>query len=259
MARPELAVQSIIFGGRNSTDLNGMIEDIAAAGFGAIEAGNLYASHGKEQVDTALSQHGVRISGAHFGYNTFADDDLLRSALSYANDAGVKYMMCSGVADGNSVAGYMASAKRFNEVGRLLADCGVKFNYHNHDWEFKDLGGSTGMDVLLQETDPELVFLNIDVFWLWYAGQDPAEFIRRNANRAGYFHFKDGKRVVDAVGKSVPQFLELGGGDVDLKSAYAAVEDTAAMWVVTEQDRTVLTPRESLSISRHFLKSSLGL
>ncbi len=259
MAKPDLAVQSIIFGDRINSDFNGVLEDISAAGYTAIEAGNLYAAHGKATVNDALAHNGVRIAGAHFGYNTYADDSLLKSALTFATDAGVQYMICSGVADGSSVAGYKASAKRFNEVGKLLAEQGVRFNYHNHDWEFKDLGGSTGMDVLLQETDPDLVFLNIDVFWLWYAGQDPAEFIRRNANRSGYFHFKDGKRVVNEEGKRVPQFLELGSGDVDLKGAYAAVAETAAQWVVTEQDRTMLTPRESLSISRQYLRRALDL
>lgn len=259
MAKPDLAVQSIIFGERNSTDFDGVLEDVAAAGYPAIEAGNLYASHGKENVINALARHGLRVAGAHFGYNTYGDDALLHEALAYAKEAGIKYMMCSGVGDGSSVEGYKASARRFNEVGRLLADNGVKFNYHNHDWEFKDLGGSTGMDVLLQETDPAFVMLNIDVFWLWYARQDVTQFIRANASRAGYFHFKDGKRLVDADGKSVPQFLELGSGDVDLKGAYSAVVETAGQWVVTEQDRTQLTARESLTISRSFLKSALGL
>jgi sugar phosphate isomerase/epimerase len=148
----------------------------------------------------------------------------------------------------------------FNEVGKRLADQGLTFNYHNHAWEFDDLGGgATGMQVLAQETDPALVKFNLDVFWLYYGGQDPVAFIRQHADRAGYFHFKDGRRVIDAAGKTHPEFLELGTGDVDLKAAYGAAVEAGAQWIVAEQDRSALPASESAAISYRYLHDTLGL
>src|SRR5262249_26252776 len=136
------------------------------------------------------------------------------------------------------------------EVGKRCADAGLTFHYHNHAWEFSDLGGVNGMEILAQETDPVLVKFNLDVFWLYYGQQDPVAFIQRHANRAGYFHFKDGRRVTDAEGKTQPEFLELGRGDVDLRAAYRAAVAAGAEWIVAEQDRTTLPHLESATISR---------
>lgn len=134
------------------------------------------------------------------------------------------------------------SAKVFNAVGKRCADAGLTFHYHNHAWEFEDLGGVNGMQILAEETDPALLKFNIDVFWLYYGEQDVVGFIQQHANRAGYFHFKDGNRTTDAEGKVRSEFLELGNGSVDLKAAYAAAIAAGATWIVSEQDNTKLTP-----------------
>jgi len=258
MSSPTASVQLIVFGSRGS-DLPGVLADVAKSGFPAIEAGNLFAMHGEAATRHELETHGVRVSGAHFGYGDFADADRLSGHIAYCQSLGLRHLMCSGVADG-TVDGYRRSAKLFNDVGRRTADLGIAFRYHNHDWEFKPLeGGVTGMQVLLEETDPAVVKLNIDVFWLYYAGQNPVRFITDHIDRAGYYHFKDGRRVTGEDGKTRPEFLELGRGDVDLKAAIAAALAGGAEWIVAEQDSTKLTPLESLTISRAYMRDHLGV
>lgn len=257
MAQPTASVQLIVFGKRNQDDIAGVLKDVATAGFPAIEAGNMFASYGEETTRRLLSENNLRLSGAHFGYGDYADAEKLKSHIEYAKAIGLKNLMCSGVADSKTADGYRQSSKVFNEVGKRLADEGLAFNYHNHDWEFNDLGGVTGMDILAQETDPALVRFNLDVFWLFYAGQDPAAFIAKHADRAGYFHFKDGR--AKKPDGSRPEFLELGRGDVDLKAAYDAALKAGATWIVAEQDSTALTPLESVTISRNYLKDVLGV
>ncbi len=259
MADAVASIQLIVFGERNSSDLPGVLKEIAAAGFPAIEAGNLYASHGADAVNKLLSENNLQISGAHFGYGDYADLEKLTANIAYGKTAGVTNFMCSGVADGKTLEGYRESAKVFNEAGKRLSDAGIQFNYHNHDWEFKDLEGGRGMDVLASETDPAFVKFNIDVFWLYYAGVNPAKYILAHADRMGYFHFKDGIRRVNLAGENRPDFKELGRGEVDLQAAYAAAKQTGARWIVSEQDRTELTPMESAAISRSYLKSTLGI
>ena len=91
------------------------------------------------------------------------------------------------------------------------------------------------------------------------SGVDPAEFIRANANRAGYFHFKDGEKRIDAAGKSYPHFTELGRGEVDLKAAMAAALEVGASWITSEQDQTEIEPAESAALSRRYMRDTLGV
>ncbi len=259
MSHPTASTQLIVFGGRNQTDLAGVLSEVASAGFPAIEAGNLFVTHGEATTRELLARNNLSVSGAHFGYGDFADADKLTANLAYCKAVGTKFLMCSGVADSKTVDGYRTSAALFNEIGKRAKDSGVSFNYHNHAWEFDDLGGINGMEILTAETDPDLVKFNIDVYWVWYGNADPADFIAEHADRAGYYHFKDGKRRVDENGNTRPHFLELGKGDVDLKAAYAAALAADAKWITYEQDSTALTPLESATISRTYIREALGI
>ncbi len=254
MAVPTTSVQLIVFGERGQTDFEGVLRDVAAAGFPAIEAGNLFASHGEETARRLLTEYNIQISGAHFGYGDYADPAKLASHIAYAKSLGVHNLMCSGVSDSKTVEGYKKSAQLFNAIGKQLADEGLTFNYHNHAWEFDDLGGVNGMQILDSETDPALVKYNLDVFWIHYGNHDPVAFIEAHKDRTGYFHFKDGTKQVNTEGKTVPHFTELGRGSVDLKAAYEAALAANAEWIVAEQDRTELTPAESVTISRQYLR-----
>jgi sugar phosphate isomerase/epimerase len=255
VAHPTASVQLIVFGQRNQTDLAGVLQEVAKAGFPAIEAGNLFATHGEETTRRLLAENNLQISGAHFGYGDYADPDKLAANMAYCKALGIRHMICSGVADMKTIEGYRTSCKLFNEVGTRLRDEGLVFNYHNHAWEFENLGGIHGMQILAQETDPELVKFNIDVFWVSIGGENPAEFIRRHAARAGYFHFKDGQKKPDGS----LEFLELGRGVVDLKASMEAARLVGAEWIVAEQDRTALPHQESITISRRYMREELGV
>lgn len=259
MTQPTASVQLIVFGQRNQDDIAGVLKDVATAGFPAIEAGNMFASYGEETTRRLLEENNLQVSGAHFGYGDYADPARLSNHIAYAKALGLKNLMCSGVASGTA-DGYRESARVFNETGKRLADEGLVFNYHNHDWEFKELGdGVRGMDILNAETDPALVKFNIDVFWVYYAGYDPVAFIESHSDRTGYFHFKDGRKSTNAEGKTYPDFTELGRGDVDLKAAYAAATKSGAVWIVSEQDRSHLPALEAVTISRNYLRDTLGV
>lgn len=259
MTTPAASVQLIVFGKQSQTDFGSVLRDVSAAGYAAIEAGNLFESHGEASARALLTEHRLTVSGAHFGYGEYRDFERVKAHMQYAKAMGIKHLMCSGVEDSKSVEGYKSSAKRFNEIGKAMANEGLHFNYHNHAWEFDDLGGVNGMEILSGETDPTLVKFNIDVFWVWYGGKDPVQFIRQHSDRAGYYHFKDGKRSTDENGKTRPVFLELGRGDVELKAAMAAARETDAEFIVCEQDNTELTPLEAVTISRKYMREALGV
>jgi sugar phosphate isomerase/epimerase len=255
MSEPKASIQLIVFGERNKTDIAGVLKDVASAGFPAVEAGNMVAAYGEAETRRLLADNGLQVSGAHFGYGEYADREKLEANIAYCKAMGIKHMMCSGVADRNSVEGYKTSCKLFNEIGGMLKNEGLVFNYHNHAWEFEDIGGTTGMEIISAETDPELVKFNIDVFWVAFGGKNPLDFIQEHANRAGYYHFKDGERTRD--GK--PIFLELGHGMVNLIGCIQAAKRAGAEWIVAEQDRTELPHLESVTISRRYMRDELGV
>ena len=255
MAQPRSAVQLIVFGERNRSDFPGVLSDVRAAGFDAIEAGNLFAAHGEDAARRLLDEHGVTVCGAHFGYGDYADRGKLAANVAYCKALGIGNMMCSGLSNTKTVAGYIESSELFNAVGAQLKDECIAFNYHNHAWEFEEIGGTNGMTILSAETDPDLVRFNIDVFWVTVGGASPVQFIEAHACRAGYFHFKDGRKRPDGG----VDFLELGTGDVDLIGSIAAARRVGATWIVAEQDTTALGHADSVRISRDYMRTALGV
>lgn len=246
MSSAHVGTQLIIYGDLAGRDLAAILHEVAGAGYDGVETANLHAQRTPEQVHAAFETSGLALAGVHAGFGDVADAQALETYIQYLRAHGGRYLMCSGVSDPGSVDGYASSARVLNTVGKRCAGEGLVLCYHNHDFEFRDLDGQKGIHVLGEMTDPALVKFCIDVYWVHVGGEDPAAFIRRYANRGGYFHFKDG---------DIGSFTELGTGRVDLVGALAAARQIGTDWIVAEQDRTDKTPLESIAISRRYLQS----
>lgn len=253
----KLGIQNIIFGKRNSEDFAGVLRDVKEAGYDGAEIGNMEGSRSVEEVVQLFSTAGLSVAGYHTGYNTFIDLNSLPRIADHLTGVGGKYLMCSGTA-GRDRDGFLRSAEMFDRAGRILTAHGVNLCYHNHNWEFFDLGnGETGMDILTANTEMDAVKLCIDVYWVACAGGDPAAFIRTHQNRAVYFHFKDG--TFDTASQQPLSFTELGRGQVDLKAAMEVAREVNPEWIVTEQDNTEGDPKESARISAEYARKELGI
>lgn len=116
----------------------------------------------------------------------------------------------------------------------LWKKANMTFNYHNHDFEFKKLPDSdkTTMDVLLNETNPDLFHFIPDVAWIDFAGESPVECLRKMKGRVKVLHFKD--YIIDSEGKR--KFVPLGEGVVDLKACYEAAKELHIPYIMYEQD-----------------------
>ena len=247
----KLGLQLIVYGGRPSGDLAGVLAEVKEVGYDGIEMGG---AADPDAATAILANSGLALTGVHSGYGDFADEAKVADNIAFLKQAGGRFLICSGVADTNSIAGYEASADTFNKVGQMSIDAGLTFCYHNHAWEFQPLeGGKQGIYTLLERTCPNLVKLNIDVFWVHIGGENPAEFIAKNAERAGYYHFKDGCKTPDGQ-----TFIELGQGDVDLVGAKDEALKHPLDWIVCEQDSSKLEPKVSIKQSFDYLKQ-IGL
>lgn len=253
-----LSIQLIVFGKQAGDDLPGVLADVRAAGYDGAEVGNPTDTTPAAELRALFDGNGLSCSGYHTGYAAFTDHELLRRTAEHMNETGAKYLMCSGVEKNDDPEAYKRSADVFNAAGALLQREGIAFCYHNHHWEFFDLGGGVrGMDLLLSHTDAAVVDACFDVFWLACAGEDPAAFLKRHGNRCRYFHLKDG--TFDPVAQKPETFTELGNGSVPLQSAWEIIQGLDPVWATTEQDRTTRAPAESAAISARYARQILGI
>lgn len=210
---------------------------VQVSGIGPIEAKAL-----KELAD----EHGLTICATHISY-----DDLLHhmdAVIEKHHAWGCKYVGLGSLPPEyrNDAAGYQAFAKQASEFGRQLKEAGLKFIYHNHDFEFAKYDGKTGMEILFEESDPETVDFELDVYWVQAGGADPIEWIRKAAGRMKVVHLKD---MVVTQHRN-PRFAEVGEGNMNFKGIIAACEDIGVEWGAVEQDDCYeRNPFESLKIS----------
>jgi sugar phosphate isomerase/epimerase len=185
---------------------------------------------------------------AHFAYNDFG------TRLDYAKELGVECVVCSSVPGtvGNSADGFKQAADQYNLWGDQARKMGLKFGFHNHNTEFKDYGGVTGVDILLQNTDPALVQWQMDCYWVAQAGFDPVEMLKKHGKRMQSLHLKDRKPNFPAstdTGPSSAHFTEVGTGTLDWTTILHLAGEARIPNMYVEQDQTDIPPLESLQIS----------
>jgi sugar phosphate isomerase/epimerase len=132
-------------------------------------------------------------------------------------------------------------AKLANQLGEGAKKRGLEFAYHNHNVEFRKLeGGATGYDILLKETDPKLVKLEVDAGWMAAGGADTAALIAANADRVRLLHFKDFSTITPPVnelgGAAGGHIVDLGTGVAPLKQAYEAARKAGAEYFIVDHD-----------------------
>lgn len=137
--------------------------------------------------------------------------------------------------------GFKAMAEHMNRVGQQVHDAGLQYAYHNHNFEFEKMpDGSYGYDLLLKETDPELVKFEIDCGWMVVAGANPVDYFRKDPGRFRMLHIKDFKRPPQPTavlgGPNRPEGTELGEGFVDYGPIFAAARTAGIVHVFAEEE-----------------------
>lgn len=138
--------------------------------------------------------------------------------------------------------------KDFTSVAEKLAQNGLTFAYHNHAFEFEKIDGKYVFDIIT-EASTNFKFI-LDVYWLAFAGINPAKFIKKYADAIACVHFKDLKIVNNG-----PKYAEIGNGNLEWDEIVAACEEVGVEYALVEQDECDGDPFDSLKISYDFLKS----
>ncbi|MFH1024577.1 MAG: TIM barrel protein [Planctomycetota bacterium] len=147
-----------------------------------------------------------------------------------------------------TAAGYLEFARQFDKIGERLTAAGMTFLYHNHDQEFMRLEGKLPMDIIMENSNPRHIAMEIDTHWVQRGGGDPAAWIAKCGRRgpAPVIHLKD-YAVNPADG--APAFAEVGAGNLNWPAILAAAKAAGVEWYIVEQDTCPGDPFDSLKIS----------
>ena len=151
----------------------------------------------------------------------------------------------------NSADNYKKIAEGLNKAGGLAKDGGLKLAYHNHDFEFATVDGQTGFDILTQNTDKNLVFFELDLYWAVKAGHDPVHLFQQHPGRICMWHVKD----MDSTPKKF--FTEVGSGVIDFKPIFAKTKLSGMKYFFVEQDVCPGSPFDSIAKSIAFLQKNI--
>jgi sugar phosphate isomerase/epimerase len=254
MSKLRIGAQLIIWGQRINFDLLGVLDEVSSIGYEGIECGTDALSKIPD-VQKVLSSRGLELVGFHTGIG-FVDTKEIEKAIAALEDLGGKYLTFSGAGGReNSDENYLENSRRLQEFGKLAKERGITICYHNHWQEIVD--DERGTRLIIENTDPEYVSLCVDTYWVKHGGGDPLEFLEKHGDRVAYIHLKDG--TAEGMKKSPPEFVELGRGIIDFPAIIEKAKSLGVEWGVVEQDRTSLTPKESMAISMKYLREKLGL
>jgi sugar phosphate isomerase/epimerase len=238
---------------------------LSKLGLDGIEGAASYAEKlgiTEEELKQKLDGLGLAVpcqGGIKFGKS----DDEVRAAIATAKTMGAPFVVdyFAPFKDKDEILKY---AEYYEHAGKICADAGVGLLYHNHNQEMVKFDGKRGIEILLENTDPKLVNVELDVGWVAFGGGDPVELIETYPDRFPVLHMKDFESLMpDAddpnAARKEAVFTEVGDGVVDIPGVVAAAKKAGVRWLTIEQDRlNKLGPKESLERSFGNLKAMEG-
>jgi sugar phosphate isomerase/epimerase len=252
-------------------DLKGTLARVKAMGYDGVELAGLYG-HSPAEVKKLLTEAGLQAISAHVPYALMMEDP--EGVLG-----GYKEIGCQYVAIPHMTAEYQldgAKGKEALENMRMLAETAKKLGlvmlYHNHDFEFKKVGGKYALDVIYESIPADLLQTEIDTCWVSTVGINAPAYLRQYTGRAPVVHLKDfvmaddalsgdydwvGIPTIEKIKSGKFEFRPVGHGQQDMPAILKAAGDVGAKWVVVEQDQPSMgkTPVECAEMSLAYLKS----
>jgi sugar phosphate isomerase/epimerase len=166
---------------------------------------------------------------------------------------GMKYLICPYLGPQKKIDDFKEAAETFNKKGELCKKHGLRFAYHNHDYSFAPLDGQLPQDVMMQNTDKDLVDFEMDIYWVVTAGQDPIKWINKYPGRFKLCHIKDRKKDVPLSNREAS--VDLGKGQIDFKKILKAGQKKGMSYFIVEQEKYEgTTPLEAAKADAAYLK-----
>lgn len=177
-----------------------------------------------------LDSLGLTMLASHCGETNNLSSFKLKCAQ--ASEIGVEYLICPWAGKDLSVEGFKSLAETFNKCGQIAKDHGIKFAYHNHAYSFKKIDGVFLQDILMDNTNRDLVDFEMDIYWVVAAGQDPIEWFDKHPGRFTYCHVKDYMSLAENKYES----CTLGTGSIDFAKILAYGNQKGLENFIVEQE-----------------------
>jgi len=233
-------------------DVKGTIKQLTDWGYTKFETygynnGQLFGMPSKEFNDYVKSL-GARVVSGHYGIDVVRGD--WAKAVADAKDAGQEYMVLPWIDDASRTPdGYKKIIEDVNKAAEVTSQAGIRMGYHNHDFEFKKVGDKTGFELLLDGLDPKLVSMELDLYWVVRAGQDPEQIFAKYPGRFEQWHVKD-------MDKAAPEKnADIGSGSIDFKKLFTHAEEAGMKHWYVEQETYPVDPMTSAKNSIDYLKT----
>jgi len=242
----KIGVQLYTVRAEMAKDFDGSLQKIAAIGYKQVEFAGYY-NRTPQQVKEVLGRCGLEAPSVHVPLTDLQAK--LDQSVESAKIVGHKLMVCPYLnpQDRKTLDDYKHHAETFNKAAEACKKAGIEFAYHNHDFEFVAIDGQMPYDLLLANTDKNLVKMELDLYWIKKGNQDALAYMSKYPNRFVAFHVKD----MDNTPKGF--FTEVGKGTINFKELFAQSKKAGVKYFIVEQDQCPGSPFDSLKVSYDYL------
>jgi sugar phosphate isomerase/epimerase len=240
-------------------DFERTLARVASIGYKEVEFAG-YFGHSPKDVRSLLDRNGLTSPSTHVEYDVLGDK--WPQEIEAAKIIGQSYIVCPWIPEEirKQPDGWKRAAETFNRAGEASKKAGIQFAYHNHWFEFYPVNGKRPYDFLLDQCDPDLVKMEMDLCWIEVGGGDPLDYFNRYPGRFPLVHVKDVKEIPKGkqsggqdFGSSMPGMTEVGSGIIDWKKIFAQSEKAGIKHYIVEHDHP-RAPFESIRTSFNYLE-----
>ncbi|KAF2341515.1 sugar phosphate isomerase/epimerase family protein [Flavobacterium tistrianum] len=262
MNKKEIGLQLYTLRDELPKDVKGTLEKVAKAGYTTVET---YGFSIKDQfwgltpqeLKKILDDNGLKAVSGHYNLGSFLYDGKTEEVVAAIEAAKIlksEFLTIPWVDEPfrRSIGDYKKIAARVNEAAKMCKKEGLKLAYHNHDFEFKKYDGVTGYEILLKETDKNLVYFELDLYWVVHSGNDPLKLFNENPGRFKMWHVKDKDKNNSDLN------TEVGSGTIDFKPFFAAAKQSGIVHFFVEQENNFASDSfDSIKKSCDFISKNL--
>lgn len=225
------------------------------------------SSYGYKQIESFEGEKGMFWGMSNTEFKSYMDElgmkivsshcDINKDFEKKAADAaaiGIKYLICPYKGPQENLDAFKKFADEFNQKGEICKKNGIRFAYHNHDYSFVVMNGEMGQDVMMKNTDPNLVDFELDMYWVVAAGQDIETWLKKYPKRFRLGHVKDRKKDATAADKDAS--TDLGTGSIDYTNILKTAKKEGMEYFIVEQERwDGTTPLQAAATDAKYMKS----
>ncbi len=206
------------------------LERVAAIGYQEVElVRSQYFGHSPTEIREMLARTGLRAPASHIAPSF--ETDAWERILDDANEVGHEYVVVASIPLNMraNLDDWRRTAEAMTGAGERARAAGLQYAYHNHDFEFIEMDGRVAFDVFCEESDPELVQIELDLYWIIHGGGDPVAFFNRWPGRIPLVHVKDRT--------GAGEMADVGAGVIDWAGLFQHIDHAGMKHFLVEHDR----------------------